>query len=230
METRLLDRIGLFPRLRLAASLLQTVSPTHFKHTISPQMLTVAQAQLLHHFSLNESQQQALQRLLAFFHSEPTTPSIQLIQGAFGSGKSFFLCSLLILLQSLQALLTHSENYLGLVESGTTRRSHKQPQLRILFCSHTNVAVDRVCSLLRDHDFQAFSRTGNQRRIDPSIREFYRAYDSIPSDHVICTTICSLPSEIGTMDIVVVDEATQVSEYYVRRCYSIRNRLCFSSS
>ena len=162
--------------------------------------------------------------VLAFVGKETQAPAIQLVQGVFGSGKSFLVAGLLILLHSLQqarCVVLHKDeetDFLHLAEDESLLQSlasSSDETFSVLFCSHTNVAVDRVCLLLLEHNFTHFRRAGNPRRIHPQIRPHYqsRADGATQSFNVTCSTICGLPAD-QNYDIVIIDEASQVYEYY----------------
>lgn len=220
MELRCLEALPQLQRHHLASALLQPVSPTRLQYPFASIVLMIARDRLQSLFSFNEDQQSVVDSVLHFFDEGQTSSPLQLIQGVFGSGKSLLIASLLILIHSLQQVrrvalegdetpdLLHLSEDPSVVES---LRSHslRIPSLSVLFCSHTNAAVDRVCLLLHQYGFRQFRRAGNLRRIHPAIRPMYNTQEAT----VICSTICGLPND-GTHEIVIVDEASQVYEHY----------------
>lgn len=182
-------------------------------------------------FPLNAAQESVLDRVLRFFSEGQEADRIQLIQGVFGSGKSRLIAELLVCMHSLfqarananaaAASKSNEDDFLLLSEEPQLFRCSKaapksKARSTILFCSHTNIAVDRVCLLLHEMGFKQFRRTGNIRRIHPSLRSYYRAKCEESEElRVLCTTLCSLPEELGEIDVLVLDEASQITEYYV---------------
>ena len=224
MEIRCLVALRGFQQLALASSLLRPVTPTRLRHSFPRAVVDAARVQLTRVFPFNEDQQKVVDSVLAFVGEETAAPAVQLVQGVFGSGKSFLVAGLLILLHSLQqarrvALHKDEEtDFLHLAEDESLLQSLAESpdeSLSILFCSHTNVAVDRVCLLLLHHGFDPFRRAGNPRRVHPEVRSHYqsRAGEATKSLSVTCSTICGLPAD-QDYDIVIIDEASQVYEYY----------------
>ena len=191
--------------------------------------IELGKKRVLSQFPFNAAQESVLDRVLAFFNEQQETNRIQLIQGVFGSGKSRLIAELLVCMHSLfQARATattksekNESDFLMLSEEPQLFRRGKgafKSKMRstILFCSHTNIAVDRVCLLLHEMGFKQFRRTGNIRRIHPSLRSYYRAKcDETDELRVLCTTLCSLPEDLGEIGVLVLDEASQITEYYV---------------
>lgn len=224
MEIRCLVALRGFQQLALAPSLLRPVAPTRLRAAFPSDVVDAARREMTREFPFNEDQQRVVDSVLAFVGKETQAPAIQLVQGVFGSGKSFLVAGLLILLHSLQqarrvALHKDEEtDFLHLAEDESLLQSlasSPDETFSVLFCSHTNVAVDRVCLLLLEHGFTHFRRAGNPRRIHPQIRPHYqsRADGATQSFNVTCSTICGLPAD-QNYDIVIIDEASQVYEYY----------------
>ena len=224
MEIRCLVALRGFQQLALAPSLLRPVAPTRLRAAFPSDVVDAARREMTREFPFNEDQQRVVDSVLAFVGKETQAPAIQLVQGVFGSGKSFLVAGLLILLHSLQqarCVVLHKDeetDFLHLAEDESLLQSlasSPDETFSVLFCSHTNVAVDRVCLLLLEHNFTHFRRAGNPRRIHPQIRPHYqsRADGATQSFNVTCSTICGLPAD-QNYDIVIIDEASQVYEYY----------------
>lgn len=226
MEMKVLTALPALSRLAVSSSLLSASATTRVEDPIPEIVLHEARQRILALFQLNPSQLEVLDAVLLRLHQDASP--LLLIQGVFGSGKSLLISSLLILLHSLHQLRStladRDTDFLKLGEipcvvealSAPSRRRRRAHHLNVLFCSHTNVAVDRVCLLLLQHGFRAFRRTGNIRRIHPSLREFYGSRKNDEGeDRVLCTTLCSLPEDLSAIDVVIIDEASQITEYYV---------------
>ena len=229
MEWKFLERCSLLPSIHAASSLLHPGPTAHLLSPFSQAAIQLGKKRVLSQFPFNVAQESVLDRVLAFFSEEQEADRIQLIQGVFGSGKSRLIAELLVCMHSLfQARATvtsksekNESDFLMLSEEpqlfrrGRGAFKHKM-RSTILFCSHTNIAVDRVCLLLHAMGFTQFRRTGNIRRIHPSLRSYYRAKcDETDDLRVLCTTLCSLPEDLGEIDVLVLDEASQITEYYV---------------
>ena len=229
MEWKFLERCSLLPSIHVASSLLRPGPTAHLLSPFSHAATQLGKKRVLSQFPFNAAQESVLDRVLAFFNEEQEADRIQLIQGVFGSGKSRLIAELLVCMHSLfQARATvtsksekNESDFLMLSEEpqlfrrGRGAIKHKI-RSTILFCSHTNIAVDRVCLLLHAMGFTQFRRTGNIRRIHPSLRSNYRAKcDETDELRVLCTTLCSLPEDLGEIDVLVLDEASQITEYYV---------------
>ena len=206
-----------------------------------------ARSRILRLFPLNEDQTVVLDSILSSLTSS-TPSSFHLVQGVFGSGKSYLIAAILIVLHSIHqaSRVAHqietTPDFLSICENPDfLSYSRSSPSsLTVLFCSHTNIAVDRVCLLLSDTVFHNFRRIGNIRKIHPQVRPYFRSnnnrssrdavstttisVDYIDTDGVnndqssvdikiTCSTICGLTSA-DHYDIVIIDEASQVYEYY----------------
>jgi hypothetical protein len=101
-------------------------------------------------FNLNIHQTNALGHVAAW-HVQPTMNPVCLVHGPFGTGKSQLLVSMLHLIMKLR------ETKGGLSNA------------RVLVCSHTNIAVDRVCIGLLESKMDAFLRVGPVRKIHHSL-------------------------------------------------------------
>ena len=220
MEIRCLEALPQLQHHHLASALLQPVSFTRYQYPFASVVLMTARERLQSLFAFNEDQQSVVDSVLHFFDEAQSSAPLQLIQGVFGSGKSLLIASLLILIHSLQqarrVVLEGDEtpDLLGLSEDSVVVESLRLqelpiPSLSVLFCSHTNVAVDRVCLLLQQYGLRQFRRAGNLRRIHPAIRPMYNMQETT----IVCSTICGLPTD-GTHTVVIVDEASQVYEHY----------------
>lgn len=135
-------------------------------------------------FQLNQEQTNVLQQFSNNI-SQPL-PSILLVHGVFGSGKSN-LCAVMVLL-----LL-------------------KISKLKILLTSNTNVAVDRILECLLDLKFTDFVRIGCKKKISLEILKFHS--DSI-SQVVGATCLATLLPcfEGNQFEVVILDEASQFTE------------------
>lgn len=198
MEMKVLLFLSSLSSLSIHSSLLlnQQVHQKPLLSSINRESLLQYQQEFCLQYHLNDSQQQIFQKVCELLLSSQYSPFL-LIQGVFGSGKSYTIAILLLFLYSLQTI--------------------SQSQLAVLFCSHTNTAVDRVCRLLKEFEFKNFRRFGNIRKIHPEIRSFYGNKKEIGNNenYIITSTLCSLSEMIDSMDIIIIDESSQVTEYYV---------------
>lgn len=101
-------------------------------------------------FNLNAYQLQALGHVAAW-HLNPGVNPVCLVHGPFGTGKSQLLVSILHLIMRLRE-----------TEGGLS-------SARVLVCSHTNIAVDRVCIGLMESSLDTFLRVGPVRKIHHSL-------------------------------------------------------------
>lgn len=236
MEWKFLASSPALPSIHIAPLLLQQGTPTHLLVPFREAAVELGKQQILSRFPLNASQLAVVEQVCAFFSAEQKALPLQLVQGVFGSGKSRLIAVLLILMHSLfQARAAANqqiseEDYLSLSQETLLFRSRgfvQRSQTTVLFCSHTNVAVDRVCLLLLECGFHFFRRMGNIRRIHSRVRPFYGTKKDETGDlRVICTTLCSLPEDVGEVDVVVIDEASQITEYYVCVCDLVHLSRC----
>lgn len=198
MEVKVLQRLSSFPSLLLSSSLINSSTVQRSKPFLSwsSSELHSYQVEYCEKFGLNECQMEVFDRVNTALTSPSFTPLL-LVKGVFGSGKSHLIAVLLSFLYSLQERTGQS--------------------IRLLFCSHTNTAVDRVCFLLKEGGFTSFRRMGNIRKIHPQLRSFYGNRKDHEEDEnvVIATTLCSLSDTLTNTDIVIMDETSQVTEYYV---------------
>lgn len=107
-------------------------------------------------FSLNTHQMEVLSHV-ARWHTQPTYQPICLVHGPFGSGKSQLMVSILHL---ILALRRSKESTGGLSDA------------RVLVCSHTNIAVDRVLIGLMRSGVSDFLRVGALKKIHHEILEY----------------------------------------------------------
>eukprot|EP00890_Picochlorum_soloecismus_P000564 jgi/Picsp_1/1508/NSC_04986-R1_prematurely terminated mrna decay factor-like len=106
--------------------------------------------------SLNDDQRLVLKHV-ASWNQERSKSPVCLVHGPFGTGKSQLLVSALHLLLSLRA-----QDQVG----GKLHRA------RVLVCSHTNIAVDRVLLGLMESGITSFLRVGPLRRIHHQLLPF----------------------------------------------------------
>ena len=104
-------------------------------------------------FNLNVHQLDALAHVAAW-HVNPSMNPVCLVHGPFGTGKSQLLVSMLHLIMKLR------ETRGGLSNA------------RVLVCSHTNIAVDRVCIGLMQSSMDTFLRVGPVRKIHHSLLSY----------------------------------------------------------
>jgi len=107
-------------------------------------------------FNLNTHQAEVLSHV-ARWHTQPTHQPICLVHGPFGSGKSQLMVSILHL---ILALRRSKESTGGLSNA------------RVLVCSHTNIAVDRVLIGLMRSGVSDFLRVGALKKIHHEILEY----------------------------------------------------------
>lgn len=81
------------------------------------------------------------------------SPAILLVHGVFGSGKSYLLVTLIL--------------FLVRVFDQTNLKNSK-----ILICSNTNVAVDRILLGLLDENFTRFIRVGSLKKIAKRLLDY----------------------------------------------------------
>jgi hypothetical protein len=89
-------------------------------------------------------------------HNNP----VLLVHGVFGSGKSYFLAVLVMMLVDI--FDAYADKFSEAADGGGARWS-------ILISSGTNVAVDRILSSLLEQGFSNFVRVGSARKIAPVI-------------------------------------------------------------
>lgn len=107
-------------------------------------------------YHLNQDQRQVLEACIGWFETKnqsSSTPPIILVHGVFGSGKSFLLVTLILFLVRVFSV---SNNPLG----------------KILICSATNVAVDRILLGLLKENFTTFVRVGSLKKIAKPLLDF----------------------------------------------------------
>ncbi|PRP77512.1 hypothetical protein PROFUN_14265 [Planoprotostelium fungivorum] len=108
-------------------------------------------------YSLNRDQERVLNSLLVWFHcsddSSPSGDPILLVHGVFGSGKSYLLVVLIVFICRIAEMEENRE-------------------IRILVCSSTNTAVDRVLLGLLDQQFTDFIRVGSIKKIAKPILDY----------------------------------------------------------
>lgn len=198
IEVKVLQTLSCFPSLLVSSSLISNSTVHRSKPFLSwsSNQLRSYQVEYCEKFGLNEFQMQVFDRVTTALTSSSFIPLL-LVKGVFGSGKSHLIADLLSFLFSLQERTGQS--------------------IHLLFCSHTNTAVDRVCLLLKEAGFTSFRRMGNIRKIHPQLRSFYgnRKDHQEDENEVIATTLCSLADTLTDVDIVIMDETSQVTEYYV---------------
>ena len=95
-------------------------------HSVDDYIITSTIAELLKDFSLNEDQLKVILKVSKWFSTEASSQEddIILVQGIFGSGKSYLLAAICVLINRISNLLNNN--------------------LKCLISSNTNVAVDRV--------------------------------------------------------------------------------------
>ena len=101
-------------------------------------------------FGLNEYQQKVLSHVASWHYSgsnDRSSSPLCLVHGPFGSGKSSTLVAILHLILKLRASSGHLSNS------------------RVMVCSHTNIAVDRVLLGLLQSGIAEFIRVGALRKI-----------------------------------------------------------------
>ncbi|XP_063684809.1 5'-3' DNA helicase ZGRF1-like isoform X1 [Bolinopsis microptera] len=152
-------------------------------------------------YHLNEKQEEAV---LALINSLKHGPPILCVHGVFGSGKSYLLAVIVLILVR--------------VLSG--------PQHRLLITSTTNVAVDNILIKLLELGFEHFVRVGSVKRIHKKIAPYVLQHQDCETSNflkqdqskstlsryqVVGTTCASSPS-VSQHDIVLFDEVSQVTE------------------
>ena len=102
-------------------------------------------------YKLNEKQNEALNEIVysVVDTGQARKAPVSLVHGVFGSGKSFLIGILIILLQELAGM--------------------QNVELNIGIAAATNVAVDRILETLIDLDFHEFLRVGNLKKISKKI-------------------------------------------------------------
>lgn len=127
-----------------------------FKLDINFQQLKDISTEITKKHNLNQDQTQVLEACIGWFETldkAPTTPPILLVHGVFGSGKSYLLVTLILfLVQVFQTV--------------------KNPLGKILICSATNVAVDRILLGLLQEGFTTFVRVGSLKKIAKPLLDF----------------------------------------------------------
>eukprot|EP01122_Echinamoeba_exundans_P007453 TRINITY_DN2311_c0_g1_i2.p1 TRINITY_DN2311_c0_g1~~TRINITY_DN2311_c0_g1_i2.p1 ORF type:complete len:950 (-),score=94.90 TRINITY_DN2311_c0_g1_i2:1307-4156(-) len=162
-------------------------------------------------FNLNADQSVVLSRCLSWFGDQERPDPIQLVHGAFGSGKSTMLVAIIL------ALVKLLEN----IDPKCT--------IRILFTAATNVAVDRVLLGLQQNQFQGFLRFGSAKRISKDLAAnggVDTSEGSSSTNSTVSTSKLRATRVVGTtclasllpiMDdqtfaITIIDEMSQVTE------------------
>lgn len=144
---------------------------------MGPKALTATRAELdrlceeyAAKFTLNTDQADALRRCSRMLpcsdgdmdggvSTSPSTP-VLLVHGVFGSGKSYFLAVLVMML--VEAFDTFADKFSEAADG-------ESAQWSILISSGTNVAVDRILTSLLERGFSNFVRVGSSRKIAPII-------------------------------------------------------------
>lgn len=142
-----------------------------------PEFREVSQA-----FGLNVHQLEAL-RHVATWHIDSSMNPICLVHGPFGTGKSQLLVSILHLILKLRETNGALSN------------------ARVLVCSHTNVAVDRVCIGLMESSVETFLRVGPVRKIHHSLLP-YTLHASDSKSHANALTELKDMAKKATGDVL----------------------------
>eukprot|EP01134_Creolimax_fragrantissima_P002295 CFRG2295T1 len=125
-------------------------------------------------YTLNSDQAMALRKCADMFSTDDTvsqTPPVVLVNGAFGSGKSYWMAVLVLLLVKLFEMnddreAQHSEHFhTPSVTCQTDIKGASRRPWKIMISSNTNVAVDRVLSLLLQFGYSEFVRVGSVKKI-----------------------------------------------------------------
>ena len=180
-------------------------------------------------FRLNNDQARVLDVMRAWL-TEPCPESFLLVHGAFGAGKSYSLIAGVLLL--CQAMQMHSA---AVPQADETKPSSN----RVLVCTATNNAVDRVLLGLLDAGFSDFVRVGSVRRMNARILPYAVGNLGMDSDDAKAATEtkrelqqmlkeASTPSERRLVEKALVElrtgimakRAAKVREYSVVGCTS----------
>jgi hypothetical protein len=121
-------------------------------------------------FSLNEDQQVVLRSVAAWF-TEVQTANVLLVRGVFGSGKSFLLAAICVFLKLCDQYASNNS-----VSDTMVPGSVNRPPLSTLISSNTNVAVDRILSILVSMGpvscLPVIARVGCVLKIDKQLRPY----------------------------------------------------------